>query len=144
MAEVSLSHSSFQRETKLQTLFTKGQTGLHIDFQFKTFPIRPHCPWRISNCLTWGLGGNSRKVSKDTANSPISSKIHKLLTPWFPALPVHHSHLGSFHKSSQWCHPAISSSVIPFSSCPQPSQHQSLLQWVTSLYEVAKVLEFQL
>ena len=22
--------------------------------------------------------------------------------------------------SSQWCHPAISSSVIPFSSCPQP------------------------
>ena len=24
------------------------------------------------------------------------------------------------HPSSQWCHPAISSSVIPFSSCPQP------------------------
>ena len=23
------------------------------------------------------------------------------------------------HLSSQWCHPAISSSVIPFSSCPQ-------------------------
>ena len=27
--------------------------------------------------------------------------------------------------SSQWCHPDISSSVIPFSSCPNPSQHQS-------------------
>ena len=27
--------------------------------------------------------------------------------------------------SSRWCHPAISSSVIPFSSCPNPSQHQS-------------------
>ena len=24
------------------------------------------------------------------------------------------------HPSSRWCHPAISSSVIPFSSCPQP------------------------
>ena len=24
------------------------------------------------------------------------------------------------HPSSQWCHPAISSSVVPFSSCPQP------------------------
>ena len=24
--------------------------------------------------------------------------------------------------SSQWCHPAISSSVVPFSSCPQPLQ----------------------
>ena len=46
--------------------------------------------------------------------------------------------------SSQWCHPAISSSVIPFSSCPNPSQHQSLLQWVNSSHEVAKVLEFQL
>ena len=46
--------------------------------------------------------------------------------------------------SSQWCHPAISSSVIPFSSCPQSLQHQSLFQWVNSSCEVAKVLEFQL
>ena len=46
--------------------------------------------------------------------------------------------------SSQWCHPAISSSVVPFSSCPNPSQHQSLFQWVNSSHEVAKVLEFQL
>ena len=45
--------------------------------------------------------------------------------------------------SSQWCHPAISSSVVPF-SCPSPSQHQSLFQWVNSSHEVAKVLEFQL
>ena len=27
-------------------------------------------------------------------------------------------HLNS-HPSSRWCHPAISSSVVPFSSCPQ-------------------------
>ena len=27
--------------------------------------------------------------------------------------------------SSWWCHPAISSSVVPFSSCPNSSQHQS-------------------
>ena len=40
---------------------------------------------------------------------------------------------------SWWCHPAISSSVIPFSS-----QHQGLFQWVNSSYQVAKVLEFQL
>ena len=44
---------------------------------------------------------------------------------------------------SWWCHPAISSSVVPFSSCPQSLQHQSLFQWVNSLHEVAKVLEFQ-
>ena len=45
---------------------------------------------------------------------------------------------------SRWCHPAISSSVVPFSSCPNPSQPQSLFQWVNSSHEVAKVLEFQL
>ena len=45
--------------------------------------------------------------------------------------------------SSQWCHPTISSSVIPFSSCLQSSQHQGLFQWVSSLHQVAKVLELQ-
>ena len=45
---------------------------------------------------------------------------------------------------SRWCLPAISSSVVPFSSCPNPFQHQSLFQWVNSSHEVAKVLEFQL
>ena len=46
--------------------------------------------------------------------------------------------------SSQWCHPAISSSVVPFSSCPQFLPASGLFQWVNSLHEVAKVLEFQL
>ena len=46
--------------------------------------------------------------------------------------------------SRWWCHPAISSSFVPFSSCPNPSQHQGLFQWVNSLHEVAKVLEFEL
>ena len=45
---------------------------------------------------------------------------------------------------SQWCHPTISSYVVPFSSCPNPSQHPSFFQWVNSSHEVAKVLEFQL
>ena len=44
---------------------------------------------------------------------------------------------------SQWCHPTISSSVIPFFSCPQSSQHQGLFKWVSSSHQVAKVLEFQ-
>ena len=39
-----------------------------------------------------------------------------------PGLPVHHQ-LPGVHSdsrpSSRWCHPAISSSVVPFSSCPQ-------------------------
>ena len=47
------------------------------------------------------------------------------------------------HPLSQWCHPAISSSS-PSPPAPNPSQHQSLFQWVNSSHEVAKVLEFQL
>ena len=45
---------------------------------------------------------------------------------------------------SQWCHPAISSSVSPSLPAPNPSQHQGLFQWVNSSHEVDKVLEFQL
>ena len=45
---------------------------------------------------------------------------------------------------SQWCHPTISSSVIPFSSCLQSFPASDLFQWVSSLHQVAKVLEFQL
>ena len=36
--------------------------------------------------------------------------------PWPSPTPGVHS---DSHPSSQWCHPAISSSVIPFSYCPQ-------------------------
>ena len=43
---------------------------------------------------------------------------------------------------SWWCHPAISSSVVPFSSFPSRSQHQSLFQWVNSLHEVPKYWSF--
>ena len=46
--------------------------------------------------------------------------------------------------SSQSCHLAISSSVVPFSSCPQSLPASGFLQWVNSSHEVAKALEFQL
>ena len=47
---------------------------------------------------------------------------------------------------SWWCHPTISSSVIPFSSCPQsfPASGTWLFKWVSSSHQVAKGLEFQL
>ena len=45
---------------------------------------------------------------------------------------------------SRWCHPTISSSVVPFSSCPQSLPASGVFQWLSSSHEVAKVLEFQL
>ena len=39
-----------------------------------------------------------------------------------PGFPIHHQlpELAHTHVQSRWCHPTISSSIIPFSSCPQP------------------------
>ena len=37
------------------------------------------------------------------------------------------------HPSSRWCHPAISSSVVPFSSCPQ-SLPASESFWMSQLF----------
>ena len=44
--------------------------------------------------------------------------------------------------SSPWCYPAISSSVVPSPCATNPSQHQSLFQWVNCSHEVAKVLVY--
>ena len=46
------------------------------------------------------------------------SRVRLFVTPWFAACQASLSITNSC-PSSQWCHPAISSSVIPFSSCPQ-------------------------
>ena len=51
---------------------------------------------------------------------------------------------SSSHPLSQWCHPTISSSVIPFTSCLQSFPASGSFQWVSSSHKVAKVLEFQL
>ena len=64
-----------------------------------------------------------------------------------PGLPVHHqlpefiqTHVHQVGDAIQPSHPLLSSSP----PAPNPSQHQSLFQWVNSSHEVAKVLEFQL
>ena len=45
---------------------------------------------------------------------------------------------------SRWFHSTISSSVVPNSSCLQSFPASRFFQWVSSLHQVAKVLEFQL
>ena len=44
---------------------------------------------------------------------------------------------------SRWCHPTISSSVVPF-SCRLSFPASGLFKWVSSSHHVAKVLEFKL
>ena len=64
-----------------------------------------------------------------------------------PGLPIHHqlpefteTHVRRVSDAIQPCHPLSS----PSPPAPNPSQYQSLFQWVNSSHEVAKVLEFQL
>ena len=63
-----------------------------------------------------------------------------------PGFPVLHSLSPKVCSNScplsQWCHPTISSSVA-LSPALRLSQHQGLFQRVSSLHQVAKVLEFQ-
>ena len=64
-----------------------------------------------------------------------------------PGFPVHHqlpeftqTHVHRVSDAIQPSHPLSS----PSPPAPNPSQQQSLFQWVNSSHEVAKVLEFQL
>ena len=57
-----------------------------------------------------------------------------------PSPGVHSNSCPLSRFAIQPSHPLSS----PFPPAPNPSQHQSLFQWVNSSHEVAKVLEFQL
>jgi len=95
---------------------------------------------QVANNKQEGLAGCSFR--------PLSS-VQSLSRVWLFATPgLQHARLpcpsptpGACSNScplSRWCHPTISSSVVPFSS-----QHQGLFQWVSSSHQVAKVLKFQ-
>ena len=75
------------------------------------------------------------------------SCVRLLATPWIAACQASLSITNSRSslrltsiESVMPSHPLSS----PSPPAPNPSQHQSLFQWVNSSHEVAKVLEFQL
>ena len=119
-----------------------------IAISFSRGSSQPRDPTRVSRIVdrrftVWAT------VKLQFSSVQSLSRVQLFATPWIAArqaslsittLGVHSNSL----PSSPWCHPAISSSVVSFSSCPSPSQHQSLFQWVNSSHEVAKVLELQL
>ena len=106
----------------------------------------------------WGLkklilrSDDSRK-SKEGNSVQFSSVTWSYPTLWnpmnhsTPGLPIHHqlpeftqTHVHQVGDAIQPSHPLSS----PSPPAPNPSQHQSLFQWVNSSHQVAKVLEFQL
>ena len=108
--------------------------------------------WALKDWCFWTV------VLEKTVKSPLDSQEIKLssvqscptlcdpMNCSTPGLPVHHqlpeftqTHVHRVSDAIQPSHPLSSPSPAP-----NPSQHQSLFQWVNSLHEVAKVLEFQL
>ena len=107
----------------------QGINTLLLFLSFKAFPIKHS----ISNSIQFSCSVMSDSLQpheSQHARPPCSSPT-----------PGVYSNSGSL---SWGCYPAISSSVSPSPPAPNPSQHQGLFQWVNSLHEVAKELEFQL
>ena len=94
--------------------------------------------YKIYICI-WSVQFSSVAQSCPTLSDPMNRST--------PGLPVHHqlpeftqTHIHRVSDAIQPSHP-LSSPSLP---APNPSQHESLFQWVNSSHEVAKVLEFQL
>ena len=65
-----------------------------------------------------------RENKSESLSVQLLSGVRLFATPWITAcqasLPIINSRVYSNScPSSWWCHPPISSSVVPFSSCPQ-------------------------
>ena len=115
-------------------------------FTFNSWPL-------ISNVLLV-LTGNYISISVSLPLSVQFSSVAQscptlcdLMNRSTPGLPVHHqlpeftqTHVHRVRNAIQPSHPWSS----PSPPAPNPSQHQSLFQWVNSSHEVTKVLEFQL
>ena len=101
--------------------------------------------------ITKHMPNRGNRISKPVSTfSSVAQLCPTLCNPMnrsTPGLPVHHqlleftqTHVHLVSDAIQLSHPLSS----PSPPVPNPSQHQSLFQWVNSSHEVAKVLEFQL
>ena len=74
--------------------------------------------WSKNNCFNWGKAWfGSVQFSHSVVSDFLRPHGLQHIRPPCPS-PSPRVHSDS-RPSSQWCHSAISSSVIPFSSCPQ-------------------------
>ena len=88
-----------------------GGDGNPLQFSCLGNPMMDRGAWQAT--VLFSSVQLSRSV---VSNSLWPHQSHHARPPCPSQTPGVHS---DSHPSSQWCHPAISSSVIPFSSCPQ-------------------------
>ena len=78
-------------------------------------PIILKC--KLWESVWWGLSVQFNQFSHSVLSNSLQPHELQHAKPPCPS-PTSGVHSNS-HPSSQWCHPAIASSVVPFSSCPQ-------------------------
>ena len=110
------------------------------------YPVRLLCPWSSLGKNT-GVACHCHVSLQFSSVAQSCPTLHDPMNCSTPGLAVHHqlpeftqTHVHRVSDAIQPSHPLSS----PSPPAPNPSQHQSLFQWVNSLHEVAKVLEFQL
>ena len=114
------------------------------------FFMAPHSLWTLNTLSASTRHSNLRTIELSVQFSSVAQSCPTLCDPMncsTPGFPVHHqppeftqTHVHRVGDAIQPSHPLSS----PSPPAPNPSQHQSLFQWVNSSHEVAKVLEFQL
>ena len=98
-----------------------------VSFFRKSFSLVLVVEWVkvTQSCPTLRPRGLSDQISRSVMSDSLRPHESQHARPPCPS-PTPRVHSDS-RPSSQWCHPAISSSVVPFFSCPQ-----SLPAWVFS------------
>ena len=124
-------HSAFFIGQLSHPYMTTGKTQLWLDRHLLA-------KWCLCFIICFSSVQFSRSVMSDSLQP---HELQHARPPCPSPSPGVHS---DSHPSSQWCHPAVSSSVIPFSSCPQSLPASESFPMSNSSHEVAKVLEFQL
>ena len=106
----------------------------------------PRSPALQADSLPLSYQGNPFSSSVQFSRSVVSNCLQPM-NHSTPGLPIHHQLLEFTQAHVHRVSDAIQSShslSSPSPPAPNPSQHQSLFQWVNSFHEVAKVLELQL
>ena len=130
-----------------------------FSFLFVTYSIHsrsPYCVQNVSFILTSPCGPYYCIPSVQFSSVQWLSRVRLFATPWTTARQASLSITNSWSSlrltsiesvipSSHLICPPLGTDVSsPSPPAPNPSQHQSLFQWVNSSHEVARVLEFQL
>ena len=142
-----------QQSTRLLCPQDSLDKNTGVDFHVLLHITRWSVPKSHEKCWTgWSTSWNQdcrQKYLSDQIRS-VAQSCPTLCDPVncsTPGLPVYHqlpefteTHVHRVSDAIQPSHPLSS----PSPPAPNPSQHQSLFQWVNSSHEVATVLEFQL